>query len=104
MDGTSHLSPDTPIIDSTTTIKTDNDDIGTESSSLPDESTEPSYPSSLSFFDLVETMFLKKEDAKPVEQVSTNVKEEMPLLSTAHEPESESLIPNNSEEMRMTSD
>jgi hypothetical protein len=104
MDATTTLSSDTAIIDPTTTMKTDNDDTEVESSSLPDDSTEPNYHSSLSFVDLVETIFLKKEDIKPVEQVPIDIKEEIPLLSTEHQSEPETLIPNNSEEMGMTSD
>jgi len=110
MDGTSNLLSDhTPVNDLTTTMKTDNDDTEVESSSLLDDSTEPSYHSSLSCVDLVETIFIKKEDIKPVEQVPTNIKEdsistEIPFLSAIHEPESETLIPNNPEEIGMTSD
>ena len=109
MDATTTLSSDAAIIDPTTTMKTDNDDTEVESSSLPDDSTEPNYPSSLSFVNLVETIFFKKEDIKPVEQVPIDIKQEslnteIPLLSTEHQSEPETLIPNNSEEMGMTSD
>jgi hypothetical protein len=113
----SNLSSDTTTVDPATTIGTDNDDTVIEESAVTADSTEPDYLSSLSFVDLVETLFTKKEDIKPVEnieQVSTNVNEElndtatvceeMPLLSTEHEPESEPLINNNSEEMKTTVD
>jgi len=117
MDGTSNLLSDTPIADSAMTDKTDTDDTVVEASSLPDDSTQPTSLSSMSFFDLVETIFIKKEDTKPIEnieQVPTNVNEEsidtatvseeIPLLSTRHQPEFENLIDNNQEEMRSTSD
>jgi hypothetical protein len=117
MDGTSNLLSDTPIADSAMTDKTDTDDTVVEASLLPEDSTQPTSLSSMSFFDLVETIFIKKEDMKPienVEQVPTNVNEEsidtatvseeIPLLSTRHQPESEFLIDNNPEEMRSTSD
>jgi hypothetical protein len=110
MDGTSNLLSDTPIADSAMTDKTDADDTVVEASSLPEDSTQPTSLSSMSFFDLVETIFIKKEDMKPIEnieQVPTNVatvSEEIPLLSTRHQPESEILIDNNQEEMRSTSD
>ncbi len=113
----SNLSSDTTTVDPATTIGTDNDDTVIEESAVTADSTEPDYLSSLSFVDLVETLFTKKEDIKPVEnieQVSTNVNEElndtatvseeMPLLSTEHEPESEPLINNHSEEMKTTVD
>src|SRR4051812_17439017 len=83
-DGTSNLSSDTTTVDPATTINTDNDDAEIEASSAADDSTEPNYISSFSFVDLVETIFMKKEDIKPVEnteQVSTNVNEE--LMNTA---------------------
>jgi len=116
-DGTSNLSSDTTTVDHPTTIQTDNDNPVIETSSANDDSIQSNYPSSLSFFDLVETMFIKKENIKPVEnieQVPTNVEEEsintatiseeIPLLSTNHEQESETLINNNSEEMGTTLD
>ncbi len=108
-DGINNLSSDTITVDSTTTVKTDNDDTMNEPSSITDDSTQPNYLSSLSFFDLVETIFQKKEDIK---QEPTNVKEELmstatiseenPLLSTKSE--SETLVNNNSEETETTSD
>jgi hypothetical protein len=64
-----------------------------ESSSITDESTEPDYRSSLSFVDLVETIFMKK-NSKPVETIQpipTSMKEdteEIPLLTTTDKPES----------------
>jgi hypothetical protein len=116
-DGTSNFSSDTTTVDYATTIQIDNDNPVIETSSADDDSTQPNYLSSLSFFDLVETMFIKKEDIKPVEnieQVPTNVEEEsintatiseeIPVISTNHEQESETLINNNSEEMGTTLD
>lgn len=114
MDGTSNLLSDIPIADSAMLVKTETDDTVVEPSSLSDDSTQPTYSSSMSFFNLVETIFVKKEDIKPVEnieQVPTNVNEgsidttatiseEIPLLST----ESEKQVDNNLEEMRSTSD
>ena len=43
----------------------------------------------MSFVDLVETIFVKKEDIKPVEQVPIDIKEEIPFLSTEHQSEPE---------------
>ncbi len=116
-DGISHVSSETTTVDLATMNKTDNNDTVIETSSAIDDSTQPNYLSSLSFFDLVETIFIKKEDIKPVEnieQVPTNIKEqsmdtttiseEISLLSTEHEPESETLINNNSEEKGTTLD
>ncbi|CAF1111328.1 unnamed protein product [Rotaria sordida] len=117
MDGTSNLSSDIPTIDTTTTIKTDNDDTVAEGSSSFDDSTEPTYLSSISFVNLVETIFVKKEDIKPVEnveQLPINTKEEsmnteivsdeIPFLSVTHEPKSETLINNTSEKIETTLD
>ena len=62
-------------------------------------------------------IFIKKEDIKPVENIeqvpmnaneeltdTATVSEEMPLLSTKHESESDTLINNNSDEMGTTVD
>ncbi|CAF3374508.1 unnamed protein product [Rotaria sp. Silwood1] len=117
MDGTSNLSSDTPTIEPTTAIKTDNDDTAVEDSSALDDSAQPNYLSSMSFFDLVETIFVKKEDIKPienVEQLSNNAKEEtmttetisegIPFLSDTHEPNSETLMNNTLEGIGTTLD
>jgi hypothetical protein len=111
-DGTGNLSSDITTADPTTTatVTTDHDDTVIEASSIIDESTEPNYRSSLSFVDLVETIFMKK-DSKPVptsmkeESVDTEpISEEIPLLSTPDKPESETRINTNSEEMTSTVD
>ncbi|CAF2755181.1 unnamed protein product [Rotaria sp. Silwood2] len=117
MDGTSNISSDIPTIDPTTTIKTDNNDTIVEGTSSLDDSTQPNYVAPISFFDLVGTIFVKKEDIKPVENVeqlptNTNeesmntedVSEDIPFLSVKHEPESETLINNTSEEIGTTLD
>ncbi|CAF3370268.1 unnamed protein product [Rotaria sp. Silwood1] len=117
MDGTSNLSSDTPTIEPITAIKTDNDDTAVEDSSALDDSAQPNYLSSMSFFDLVETIFVKKEDIKPienVEQLSNNAKEEtmttetisegIPFLSDTHEPNSETLMNNTLEGIGTTLD
>jgi hypothetical protein len=109
IDGTVNLSSDITTADPTTTVTTDTDDTVIESSSITDESTEPDYRSSLSFVDLVETIFMKK-DSKPVETIQpipTSMKEdteEIPLLTTTDKPESETRINSNSEEMTSTVD
>ncbi|CAF4106671.1 unnamed protein product [Adineta steineri] len=103
MDVTTNLLSDTPTTDSATTMKIENTDTMVEPSSLPDDSTQPNYISSMSFVDLVETIFIKKEDIKPienVEQIPTNAQETL----TDTRPVSETLIDNSSEEMRTTSD
>jgi hypothetical protein len=70
-------------------VKTDNDDIGIEGSltTTTDESTESNYQS---FVNLVETIFIKKEN---IEQISMNKNDEL---------ESEILTNVNSEEMKTT--
>ncbi|CAF3708935.1 unnamed protein product [Adineta steineri] len=103
MDVTTNLLSDTPTTDPATTVKIENNDTIVEPSSLPDDSTQPNYISSMSFVDLVETIFIKKEDIKPVEnveQITTNAQETL----TDTRPVSETLIDNSSEEMRTTSD
>ena len=117
MDGTSNLSSDTPIVDAATTVNTDDNATEIETSSIPDDVEQPNYLTSMSFVDLVESLFMKKEDIKLIENVeqaptnaeeestdTTTISEEIPFLSTKQEPESETLINNNSEELRTTSD
>ncbi|CAF1132168.1 unnamed protein product [Adineta ricciae] len=98
LDGTSNLLSDTPTTDSTMTVKTDNDDAKDEYSTLLDNSTQSTYLSSMSFVNLVETIFMKKEDIKPVDIVqeeaptngienSTTISEEIPFLTTTNPPE-----------------
>lgn len=84
-DGVNNLSSEPINIESTSMVNIDNDNSVIESSTIIDQSTEPNnYLSSLSFVDLVETIFQKKEDnTKP----TTLISEEIPLLSTNHEPE-----------------
>jgi hypothetical protein len=58
----------------TVNIKSENEDTIDKdlSSSEEEDSTKPSYLSSMSFVNLVETIFVKKEDFKPIENVQSN--------------------------------
>ena len=72
-------SSDPGVVSATSLIKTEDDDALTEATSSADDPTEPTYLSSTSFVDLVETIFIKKEDRKPVdsiEHVMNKTKEE----------------------------
>ncbi|CAF1621530.1 unnamed protein product [Rotaria magnacalcarata] len=113
MNGNSNLSCDTQTNDPATTIKTTNDENAIEASSSLDDLVEPNSTASMSLFGLVKTIFVKKEDIKPVEnieqipkneqEVSINtetVSEEIPCLTVNQEPESETQINKNSEEIR----
>jgi hypothetical protein len=82
-DGIGSLSSDSQMVDS---VITDNVKFVIEPSLSSDDSVTLS---SMSFFDLVGTIFQKKEDIKPIEQVTTNVEiatnsEEIPLLTVKH--------------------
>ncbi|CAF3470944.1 unnamed protein product [Rotaria socialis] len=94
-DETSNNSTDSQVFDNamaTVAIKSENDnkiikDLLSSLSSEDEEeedSTKPKYLSSMSFVSLVDTIFVKKEDLKPIENiepVTINVKEE-PLDTT----------------------
>jgi hypothetical protein len=100
-DGIGSLSSDSQMVDS---VITDNVKFVIEPSISSDDSVTLS---SMSFFDLVGTIFQKKEDIKPIEQVTTNVEiatnsEEIPLLTVKHELESETPIDNNADTMETT--
>ena len=82
-DETSNLSSDSQLVDNVmaaVNIKSENEDtIDKDSLSSPEDS-KPNYLSSMSFVNLVETIFVKKEDLKPIENlsnVSINVKDEL---------------------------
>ena len=70
--------------------------------SSSDESSKPNYLSSVSFVNLIESIFVKKEDLKPIENLATvstsvtedqidptNMSEEIPFLSIKREAECE---------------
>jgi hypothetical protein len=119
MDGTSNLSNDSQNVDnamSTVNIKSETEDMIDENSSSSDES-KPTYLSSMSFVNLVESIFVKKEDRKPIENIepmTINVKEELtdtatiseeiPFLSIKHEAECEFLINKSSNGIGTISD
>ncbi|UJR30736.1 hypothetical protein I4U23_018256 [Adineta vaga] len=109
IDETSSHSSDSQVVDNAmafVNIKSENEDtFDKDPSSISEESTKPNYVSSMSFVNLVETIFIKKEDLKPIENldsVTMNVKEELldprtksdeiPFLSIKPENECEFLI------------
>lgn len=64
----------------TVNIKSENEETMDRDSFSPPEDAKPNYLSSMSFVNLVESIFVKKEDLKPIENletVSMNVKEEL---------------------------
>lgn len=83
----------------TAKIKSETEDSNDDDEhSSGDESSKPPYLSSMSFVNLVETIYVKKEDLKQIENfetISTNIKEELidsssiseeiPFLSIKHE-------------------
>lgn len=97
------LSADSPTVETamaTTKIKSEPADADDD-----DESTKPAYMSSVSFVNLVESIFVKKEDLKPIENiepVTSNLKEErldpismsedIPFLTMERDSECEFLI------------
>lgn len=98
-------------------IKSENEDSIDGNLSSSDDSSKPTYLSSVSFVDLIETIFVKKEDRKPmdyIEQVTVNVKkelmdtgsaaEEIPFLSMKREAECEFLIKETSDGIETNSD
>ena len=75
----SRLVTDSAMVSATSLINSEDNDALTEPTSSADDPTEPMYLSSTSFGDLVETIFIKKEDKKPVdsiEHVMNKTKEE----------------------------
>lgn len=113
-DETSNQSTDSQLVDNamaTVNIKSETEDtIDKDSLSSSDDSSKPNYFSSMSFVNLVETIFVKKEDFKPIENledVKINVKEELleptttseeiPFLSIKPENECEFLINKTSD-------
>ncbi|CAF4663298.1 unnamed protein product [Rotaria sp. Silwood1] len=124
-DETSNNSTDSQMFDhamATVNIKSENEDkvekdLLLSSSEEEEDSTKPNYLSSMSFVNLVETIFVKKEDLKPIENiepVTINVKEEsldtatiseeIPFLSIKPENECEFLINKNSDGIGTISD
>jgi hypothetical protein len=116
-DETSNQSFDSQIVDNamaTVHIKSENEDtIDKDLLSPSEDSTKPNYLSSMSFVNLVETIFVKKEDIKPIENLA-NVKEELldrptisediPFLSIKPENECEFLINKTSDGLGTMSD
>jgi hypothetical protein len=109
-DETSNQSSDSQFVDSamaTVNIKSETEDtIDKDSLSSPEDS-KPNYLSSMSFVNLVETIFMKKEDLKPIDNMTINVKnelldsttisEEIPFLSIKPENDCEFLINQTSD-------
>ena len=96
-DETSNQSSDCQLVDTamaTVNIKSENEEtMDKESFSSSTEDYKPTYLSSMSFVNLIETIFVKKEDLKPIENlenVSINVKEEL-VDSTNIEEEDEEI-------------
>jgi hypothetical protein len=109
-DETSNQSSDSQFVDSamaTVNIKSELEDTMDKESSSSTEDAKPTYLSSMSFVNLVESIFVKKEDLKPIENVTVNVKnelldpttisEEVPFLSIKPENECEFLINQTSD-------
>lgn len=116
-DETSNQSSDSQIVDNAmaiVNIKSENDDtIDRDSFSSSNDSTRPNYFSSMSFVNLVETIFVKKEDFKPIENLETvkeelldptNISEDIPFLSIKPENECEFLINQTSDRIKTISD
>ena len=109
------LSADSPTVETamaTTKIKSEPDDVDDD-----DESTKPAYMSSVSFVNLVESIFVKKEDLKPIENiepVTSNMKEErldpismseeIPFLTMERNSECEFLINPTADGIEANSD
>jgi hypothetical protein len=121
IDETSNQSFDSQIVDNamaTVNIKSENEDtVDKDFLSSSEDSTKPNYLSSMSFVNLVETIFVKKEDLKPIENresVPINIKEEfldptiiseeIPFLSIKPENECEFLINKTSDRIGTISD
>ena len=120
-DDTSNNSSESQVVDNAmavVNIKSESEDaFDKDSSSLSEESSKPNYLSSMSFVNLVESIFVKKDDLKPIENlesVSMNVKdellenaamsEEIPFLSIKPESDCEFRIDRGTEGIDATSD
>ncbi|CAF0904831.1 unnamed protein product [Rotaria sordida] len=125
-DETSNNSTDSQMFDNamaTVNIKSENEDradkdlLSSSLSSDDEDSTKPNYLSSMSFVNLVETIFVRKEDLKPIENIepvtidvkeesldTTTISEEIPFLSIKPENECEFLINKNSDGIGTISD
>ena len=120
-DETSNQSSDSQLVDNGMTnvnIKAENDDtIDKDSLSSSDESTKANYLSSMSFVNLVETIFIKKEDLKPIENIndvkinvkdelmdSSTITEDIPFLSIKPENDCEFLINQTQDEFQTITD
>ncbi len=120
-DETSNQSSDSQIVDNAmaiVNIKSESEEtMDKDLFSSSEDSTKPNYFSSMSFVNLVETLFVKKEDLKPIENlenVTINVKEELlvpttisediPFLSIKPENECEFLINQTSDGFGTISD
>ena len=104
----------------TVNIKSENEDtLDKDVSSSPssEESTKPNYLSSRSFVNLVESIFVKKEDLKPIENLQTvtmnvnddlleteTMSEEIPFLSIKPDNECEFLLNQNTDGIGTISD
>jgi hypothetical protein len=108
-DETSNQSSDSQFVDNamaTVNIKSETEDtMDKESLSSPEDS-KPNYLSSMSFVNLVETIFVKKEDLKPIENLNnvkdelldpTTISEDIPFLSIKPENDCEFLINQTSD-------
>jgi hypothetical protein len=98
-------------------IKSEHDDSMDEYNSSSDDSNKPTYLSSMSFVNLVETIFVKKDEFKPMEHIdtissnikdelldSTTITEEIPFLTIKRETECEFLINETTDNIETTSD
>jgi len=116
-DETSNQSSDSQIVDNAmaiVNIKSESEDtIDKDLFSSSKDSTKPNYFSSMSFVNLVETLFVKKEDLKPIENfenikeellVPTAMSEDIPFLSIKSENECEFLINQTSDGFGTISD
>jgi hypothetical protein len=113
-DETSNQSSDSQIVDNAmaiVNIKSESEDtIDKDLFSSSKDSTKPNYFSSMSFVNLVETLFVKKEDLKPIENIKeellvpTAMSEDIPFLSIKPENECEFLINQTSDGFGTISD
>ena len=102
-DETSNQSSDSQLVDNamaTVNIKSENEETMDRESISSSEDSKPTYLSSLSFVNLAGSIFVKKEDLKPIENLDnvkeefidpTNISEEIPFLSVKTEADQEFL-------------
>ena len=102
----------------TAKIKSETEDSNDDDEhSSSDETSKPPYLSSMSFVNLVETIYAKKDDLKPIENFSTmptNIKEELidsssiseeiPFLSIKRESDCEYLLNSTADAIGTGSD